>query len=240
MLELARKWAPLALFVAVVAIVVVYLSTHSVTEIAASVVKHGPGMVSSAVTAGVIVILGVVCVQCRTREFRKVDEIKKFEQALWARYGLPMPTPFVVQDSDGVTDDSKRGQADRLIAHIDRIIDRQINKARGILPFNSILLALLGFGKGHFAEFTFPLLVLTFLGLLASSFICLLRMFMIEYQGNETYKSFLREFDNAVKLARRRATEIEWATTLSACSLLSAAIAVVISGMWSIAPPPTH
>jgi hypothetical protein len=40
--------------------------------------------------------------------------------------------------------------ADRLISYLDRLVDRHINKARGILPFNSILLAVFTFEANRF------------------------------------------------------------------------------------------
>ena len=38
---------------------------------------------------------------------------------------------------------SRLGFGDRAVVYVERVIDRLINKARGILPFNSVMLALL-------------------------------------------------------------------------------------------------
>lgn len=49
-------------------------------------------------------------------------------------------------------DPNDRTGGDRLISYAERIIDRQINKARGILPFNSIVIAAFGFERGEIDE----------------------------------------------------------------------------------------
>jgi hypothetical protein len=164
----------------------------------------------------------------RTKSLRDTNEIGRFQTNLWKRY-LGGTAAFVARDDDGVVDDAKRTQADRLIAHMDRIIDRQINKARGILPFNSILLALLVFERSHLSPVATPLYLAAISGLVISSCICLWRMFLVEYAGNQSYMSFSNEFEISVSLAVRRAIEIDWATTISFASLISGVLAIVMS-----------
>ena len=81
-----------------------------------------PGIVSITFTVG----------KKRTAWFKDAEAHENFKNDLWRR---------AVPDNGNPT---YQTSADRAVAHADRLVDRQINKVRGILPFNSIIMTVLG------------------------------------------------------------------------------------------------
>jgi hypothetical protein len=139
--------------------------------------------------------------------------------ALWGRYHLG--TAFDV------------GNADRLITYVERIVDRQINKARGILPFNSIIIGVLSFERyrldtqhGTYAGFDLVILLLfTMLCLGISSYLCLW-LFLVRWGKDENYGAFDMELKSTLFLIRWRSILIECATIISAWTLIFSAILI--------------
>lgn len=119
---------------------------------------------------------------------------------------------------DGTIDDHPM-MGDAAVAYVDRIIDRQLTKARGILAFDGLILAFLGLishGVGTLdvvAHHQVPVLLL--MGLLAiSSGICLFQ-FRARWGYVADFATFSREMAATLALARRRSVWIERTVRLS-------------------------
>jgi hypothetical protein len=156
-----------------------------------------------------------------------------FRKALWYRYTGLDYSALTAQEERAERSTPQGGtvprvpmqDADRAIAYIDRVMDRQINKARGILPFNSILLAILSFGSVHLGDAKWLVAGL----LVVSSLFCFL-MFPVQWaKGSEPYSSFSKELADSVETARWRSIFIEIAIWTSAAALVIA-IVVIIGG----------
>jgi hypothetical protein len=92
-------------------------------------------------------------------------DVYSFRNHIWYRYtGKEYPCDKDVNIQN----------LDRASAYMERVIDRIINKARGTLPFNSILLVIVGIER---AENTNPLIVTVTLASLAFSSLILLTLF---------------------------------------------------------------
>ena len=171
----------------------------------------------------IIVIFFVVVLAFRLWKFR-TSPSTEFRDALWRRYTGEDYVPLTVKEERALIDGRLRidvQNADRLIAHMDRIVDRQINKARGILPFNSVLLAILAYEKDHLTQAASLFLVIT----LAISSLCCLFMFPVQW-SSDAYTSFSKELDAAVKLARSRSIYIECAIWTSVVALIAMIVTV--------------
>jgi hypothetical protein len=149
------------------------------------------------------------------------DKLTAFTQALLDRYRL-----------------ADNGDGDRAVAYVDRIIDRQINKARGILPFNSILMTFLSFEATRHLTLSDKVI----LGLiqelhpwilisLAISSVLMLELFWSHWGPADTYKSFTNDLTSGCLVARDRAVILDVAIILSVAS-----IAAILLVEW-IAPP---
>lgn len=112
------------------------------------------------------------------------------------RYGSAIPQNW----SKG----SNCPKGDMPVAAMDRIVDRQINKARGILPFNSLLMAIITFENSallrlsdHVLKVKISLLQTAVLYGLALSSILLLELFWVHWgkidkkKGENLYAFFL-------------------------------------------------
>jgi hypothetical protein len=118
---------------------------------------------------------------------------------------------------------------DQMITYLERVIDRQINKARGILPFNSIIIAFLAIERARIsygfddAEPVHRLILAglfaAMVGLAVSSLLCLL-LFLVRWGEAADYASFGSEVHWTVHALRRRSRIIECAVILSIGSLL--------------------
>jgi hypothetical protein len=167
----------------------------------------------------------------RTTRFYKEQDTTEYIRNLWARYVDPKDER---DPPDEASERKIQEPADRLIAYADRALDRQINKAIGILTFNSITgatftVAFTEIAKRPVGDYVLPLFVLAFGGLVLSSCICLWRIFLVEYEGSGGHNSFRKDFEWTVKVSFRRAAEIEWATIISLASLLAGVIGISIS-----------
>ena len=84
----------------------------------------------------------LVIVHVLTRKFRDERSFAKLRNVLWLRY----------TDKKYDVLDHEAEMQEEIDTSLDRIVDRHINKARGILPFNSILLAVFAFERDHLAR----------------------------------------------------------------------------------------
>jgi hypothetical protein len=186
--------------------------------------------------------LAAVIVAAVLRGMKLVGELPddeyagKFIAAIWKKYfnsnypSLPVPD----------TSSAETGQqSDRMLTYLERVIDRTINKARGILPFNSIIMALLSIEKNRLnvvfsiddlcQSWTIVYFYAVILGLAISSWKCL-QLFLVSFATDVAdYGKIDKEVSNAVKLIRCRSIKLEWAINISEISLASG-IAVVLGG----------
>lgn len=105
------------------------------------------------------------------------------------------------------------------LAYADRVVDRQINKARGILPFNSILIATLSLenrngvdpATSYILEYlSYPIIA----GLFLSS-ILLLELFWVHWGKKSEYENFKAEVITGLVMARDRSTILDMSIILS-------------------------
>jgi|GEM_PF-1954029 len=157
----------------------------------------------------------VVCLSIHVPTYRSMDT--GLRVPIWRRYDLPL--------ENGKPCATCRHQpkynldrAERALAYVERAIDRQINKVRGILAVDSILLVASrlaprvdGNGWGSFflqesQKFLYIAIVL-----------CLF-MFLLRF--SRSYGDFYSEFKNTVELFRRRAVLVQLAVALSMLALI--------------------
>jgi len=130
---------------------------------------------------------------------------------------------FDAKTGNSGTIDDHPMMGDAAVAYVDRIIDRQLTKVRGILAFDGLILAFLGLishGIGTLdvvAHHQPPILLL--IGLLAiSSGICLAQ-FRSRWGYVADFLTFSREIAATLGLARRRSIWIERTVRLSLLAL---------------------
>lgn len=120
---------------------------------------------------------------------------------------------------------------DAAVAYVDRIIDRQLTKVRGVLAFDGLILTFLGLiargsspvdiGAGHRLPIA---LLMAQLGV--SSGICLFQ-FRARWGYVADFRTFSREIAATLALARRRSFWIERAVRLSLLALGGIAMLIV-------------
>jgi hypothetical protein len=170
-----------------------------------------------------ILILAFVEGADKAKWFKAPSELAKFQNAIWAR-GTPPKED----------DPTFKACADRIVAYADRLVDRQINKARGILPFNSLIMTVFIFERSHMSVslpeeswayeslflYWMPtsafIVILLILG--TSSWLCL-DLFFVHWRKENQYQTFRQEAEATVRLFNARAINIQWAIVLSEASL---------------------
>lgn len=117
------------------------------------------------------------------------------------------------------------------LAYTDRVVDRQINKARGILPFNSIFIAALSLENRsgvdpatlHILEYlAYPIIA----GLFVSS-ILLLELFWVHWGKESEYKDFKEEVVTGLVMARDRSAILDMSITLSIACIFGLLLGVI-------------
>ena len=151
----------------------------------------------------------------RTTQTSGVRSIKEFRNLLWLRYA---GKEYEKSDDEDI--------ADRLIPYLDRIVDRHINKARGILPFNSILFAVCAFEANRFAS-AGPYLLSPILGLLVSSALCL-SMFVV-IRGRDVYRSWSSEVEFLVQQVIKTSIKIQRAAWISGFCMFFGALVIGVA-----------
>jgi hypothetical protein len=183
----------------------------------------------------VIFILALVVGLDRASWFKDATAHNNFKNSLWTR-----AVPVALAETDPAFPTS----ADRAIAYADRLVDRQINKVRGILPFNSIIMTILSLeryrlptsilaGSQQWADlvrywlptsaFLFTLLMLG-----VSSFFCF-ELFRVRWNKDPGYAKFRNEFDRTIDLFNERGISITWAIVLSEASLFIGLCLVIMT-----------
>lgn len=177
----------------------------------------------------VILILAFVEGVGKARWFKDANRLANFQNAIWER-GTPK-SKHTPQDE---RDPAFMACADRVVAYADRLVDRQINKARGILPFNSLIMTIFSFERSHISVslpkeswsydslflYWMPtsafIIILLILG--TSSWLCL-DLFFVHWRKENQYQTFRQEAEATIRLFNARAINIQWAIVLSEASL---------------------
>jgi hypothetical protein len=180
-----------------------------------------------------IVILAIIECTDKARWFKNVEDIESFQKVIWDR-GTP-----------DEADAAFKASADRAVAYVDRLIDRQINKARGILPFNSLIMAVFSFERTqmpvHLPNGThlWDSLVLYWLPTSAfvaillvlgvSSWLCL-DLFLVFWRMDQ-YATYRDEVYGTIQLFFTRSISVQLATILSEASLfIGLCLVIMIEG----------
>jgi hypothetical protein len=135
--------------------------------------------------------------------------------ALWTRYRGTDP-------KDG----------DRAVAYAERVVDRQINKLRGVLSFDALIMAFLSLERAripavqhHWDLPSWELLLLTVAILLLALSSCLcLRVFRVHWGATDAYEEFEKELTQIVQLVADRSAAVARAVSLSIIALIAAII----------------
>jgi hypothetical protein len=159
---------------------------------------------------------------CRRFDLPIGEQLSKFRDIIWDRYNEHSIENNIIPNKD------------RAIAYGERIIDRQINKARGILPFNSILLVLVGPARNGIliwegTEISGLLLKILWAGTifdLMISSILLLEIFTVFWGSISIYEDWKNEITTSFRLSRNRSVILDVAILLSAICVISTIIVV--------------
>jgi hypothetical protein len=148
---------------------------------------------------------------------------------LWKRsLNEDFPNPAVM-------DEKKRAEADRIIGYGERVVDRVINKARGILPFNSIVIAAFSFERTRLGANPLRLLnvnidamILLSMALLAASSILCLWLMLVRFGSITDYASYANEIKSTIRFVKKRAVTLEVATILSLAAVILGIVLIAI------------
>src|SRR6266851_5032792 len=154
--------------------------------------------------AAAVIYCVVRRVRHRTAQIPDDAKLDKFRNDLWLRgTGQPYPQDCANKGSD----------AERAMAYVDRAIDRQINKARGILPFGSLIIAVMSIEKTRMTygltwhdplhDWLIFYMYAVIVGLAYASYLCL-ELFNAHWGDMEVYEKFSRELDATIKTVRNR------------------------------------
>ncbi len=174
---------------------------------------------------------------CAILRIPTADESKtNFKVNLWARYELPRG------DTESCPKCHKPilnvQNADRAVTYVERVIDRQINKVRGLLTVGAILIvAARTILKPENAD---PWSV--FFG--SEALVCLyiaiavcLWLFFVRFGDVKHYKDFITEFDGTVELVRERSILIQLAVRLTLIGFVFFVAASYLEGK-ALSPDP--
>lgn len=189
----------------------------------------------------------------------KKPRYDSFAENIWQRYTKAPETTRVQPDSDDsdikeksavdkpaaapIDGSPNRADADRALSYLERVIDRTVNKARGILPFNSVLLTILGLQLSNSplpAALNWShVLGITAAGLLILSCLLLLSIFWVHWGVESDYADFRNEFNSTASLIRDRSAVLQFSTLLSIVGLVVGAVrsALIMLGIDGPFPP---
>lgn len=164
------------------------------------------------------------------------------EQAMAIRYDKDLSAADLENYRDKEIPERAIFDGHNAVSYSDRIVDRQINKARGILPFNSILIATISLESKNGFD-TVSALLLTKLhgviiaGLFISS-ILLLELFWVHWGKTEDYSSFRNEVRHATEMVRDRSIVLDTSIILSVACLATLMFALLADPiLWSFGLP---
>jgi len=183
--------------------------------------------------AGVILALCYIAFVILSKDIPDDERLTATRDALWLRsIGVPFPL-WPANESGG--EQPKPAEAERLVAYVDRALDRQINKARGILPFNSLIMALMAIEKTRIpaaiqwndslSDVALFAIFFAIVGLAASSFLCL-ELFWVHWGRAEIYGAFAKEYENSMTTLRDRSRILARCIIISAASTAAAILVI--------------
>jgi hypothetical protein len=121
-------------------------------------------------------------------------------------------------------------EADKALSYLERVVDRIINKARGILPFNSLVMAIVTFQLRD-AKASRMWLCMSIILLGVATFM-LLRMFGAHFGTMQDYASIEVEAKHTARIIIERAVALNRAIFLAVGGLLIAALCFLLSQDW--------
>jgi hypothetical protein len=154
------------------------------------------------------------------------DEIEQFSRDVWARYTVNV-------------NDAASGE--RAIGYIYRDIDRQINKARGVLTFDALFLAVVRTYyitpdeaklKAALGDFLGTLFFYNPTCFLVVAILVCLYLFLVRWGNISRYGSFQTEFEDAAHTTRWRTIWLHFAIYLSGLS----AVLIVVELLYIVRP----
>jgi hypothetical protein len=163
----------------------------------------------------VISVLIILCLAVALGMFPSHTQLEQIKNGLWNR---SLNKAYPTFDAN---DDKDRAAADRVIGYVERVIDRQINKARGILPFNSLVIAAFGFERTKLTphlqihNVDINVMLLFAMALLAASGIICLWLMLVRFGAAADYGSYTTELTGSLGVIKKRAVLLEIATVLS-------------------------
>jgi hypothetical protein len=144
---------------------------------------------------------------------------------------------------------SADGASDRALAYVERVIDRQINKLRGVLSFDALIIAFLSLERQRiataslgpdFATGCLLFLTLVLLMLVISSVMCL-DLFRVIWSKPTNFQDFETEHGTTVKLVAERTKVVERAVRLSEIAVVGAVTCfLLIELQTAFIPPPSE
>ena len=189
--------------------------------------------VGALLLAGVVLFLAHLAHSLLLKDIPDDATLTKTRDALWWR-GIGANFPFWPERDSGMgynIVEQKPAEAERLVAYVDRALDRQINKARGMLPFNSLIMALMAIEKARIpaslqwndslSDIFLIAILAVIAGLAASSFLCL-ELFWVHWGAPENYGAYSTEFQNSMAMLRNRSRILAKCIIISATSTLVA------------------
>jgi hypothetical protein len=125
---------------------------------------------------------------------------------------------------------------DRAIAYVERVIDRQINKLRGVLSFDALIIAFLSIERtrlpaaqagADFATSCLFLIAVVLVLLVASSVMCL-DLLRVRWPPPDNFTDFASEHRTTVKLVAERTRTIERAVRLAEVGVIGAVLSFFV------------
>ena len=157
-------------------------------------------------------------------------DVEQIRQRLWLRYNPESTAPAGAET--GPAPLRGNGGEDRALVYVERVMDRQINKLRGVLSFDALIIAFLSVERTRLppaqdgADYAAACLFLMtgVLGLLVASSVMCLDLLRVRWSPPSNFDDFAREHATTVKLVAERTKTVERAVRLAEVGVLGAAL----------------
>ncbi|MFM0670227.1 hypothetical protein [Paraburkholderia sediminicola] len=144
----------------------------------------------------------------------KKEKKGEYTTALLRRYGAAFQNNGVV-DSDA---DATKRAWEYAFQYLDRVVDRQISKASGLLTFNSILLVVL-YGQDALFKCREPWRIVLTTLLIVSCFI-MLDMLYVNWSDPSNFESAKKDFEGSLDICSSRTRHLFLSLVLSSLAVL--------------------
>lgn len=142
------------------------------------------------------------------------DCLPSYETELVKRFGCECEIDGTVKSCSSAT----KKAYEMAFSYLDRIVDRQISKASGLLTFNSVLLVVLYSQGKPFEGATLLRLLLTTMLLL--SCMLLLDMMLVVWSTSEVFGSASKDFEGSLQVCCTRTRYLSLSTVLALGAIL--------------------